>query len=73
MHVFFSHMIGYRKPHKETYKRSVMDCGYRPEETLYIDDREDLICEARQLGMRAIVFKNVDSLCKTLEEEGVLV
>lgn len=71
--LFFSHEIGYRKPHLQTYKRSVMDCGYAPEETLYIDDREDLICEAQKLKMRGVVFKGVASLRASLKKEGVLV
>lgn len=70
--LFFSHEIGYRKPHIETYRRCVMDCGYRGEETLYIDDRGDLIQEASRLGLKTLLFKNVSDLGVRLRELGVL-
>ncbi len=70
--LFFSHEIGYRKPHLETYKRSVMDCCYAPQETLYIDDREDLVSEARRFGIHAVVYRNAEGLREQLMKHGVL-
>ncbi|MFH1692001.1 MAG: HAD family phosphatase [Candidatus Omnitrophota bacterium] len=70
--LYFSHEIGFRKPHPEAYKKSVMDCAYLPQETLYIDDREDLIRFATDLGFQAVLFKSVGQLKSYLQQEEVL-
>lgn len=70
--LYFSHIIGFRKPHLEAYKQSVMDCAYSPQETLYVDDREDLIRFAASLGFQTVLFKNTEDLKSRLREWRIL-
>jgi putative hydrolase of the HAD superfamily len=47
---WYSHLIGYRKPHAETYAFVLQDAGISAENTLFIDDTAPNIETARQLG-----------------------
>ena len=47
---WYSHLIGYRKPHAETYAFVLQDAGIAAENTLFIDDTAPNIETARQLG-----------------------
>lgn len=49
---YYSHQLHLRKPHLEIYEFVLNDIGIRPEETLFIDDREDNIEGARSKGIR---------------------
>ena len=54
--VYFSHELKLRKPYKEVYQKVMEDQNLLPEEILFIDDREDNIQAARNLGIH--VFHN---------------
>ena len=47
---WYSHLIGYRKPHADTYSFVLQDAGIEAENTLFIDDTAPNIETARQLG-----------------------
>lgn len=62
--VYASHLIGLAKPDSAFYLRIVEQENHRPEETVFIDDREINVEAAREIGMHAIVFKNTDQLMR---------
>jgi len=49
--VYYSHELGMRKPDRAIYEFVLRDAGIVPEETLFIDDREENILAARELGI----------------------
>lgn len=69
--VFLSYEIGHRKPHREIYDRAIHASGFEVPQCLYIDDREDLVAAAREMGIRSVVFKNVAACRQELQEMGI--
>jgi putative hydrolase of the HAD superfamily len=68
---FSSCFLGIRKPDEGIYRLALEVTQRRPEECLFIDDRElNLEC-ARKLGMRTIHFHAADQLRQELEANGV--
>lgn len=55
--VYYSHVIGYRKPGKEAYEIVLKENNLAPGETLFIDDTEKNIEGARALGLQTILLK----------------
>lgn len=55
--VYYSHRMGLRKPDARIYARVLEDCGFKPEETLFIDDNEHNIKAAEALGIQVIWLK----------------
>ncbi|MFH0940934.1 MAG: HAD family phosphatase [Candidatus Omnitrophota bacterium] len=65
---YLSYEVGFRKPHVDIYRKAMLGANVKPQECLYIDDRADLIKEAKKLGLRPILFKNVSDLKKQLRK-----
>lgn len=66
--VVLSFEVGMDKPHKNIYLYTAKQLGLKPEECVFIDDREHNARIARKVGMHAIVFKNIKQLKKELEK-----
>ena len=66
--VYLSYEVGFCKPHVDIYRKAMLGANVKPQECLYIDDRADLIKEAKKLGLRPILFKNVSDLKKQLRK-----
>lgn len=64
--VTLSSELGYLKPEPEIYLQHLAVSGSKPEEAIFIDDRERNIQGARAVGMQGIIFKNHDQLCEEL-------
>jgi putative hydrolase of the HAD superfamily len=63
---------GLRKPHPLIYKKALdMLEISSPEEVFYTDDRVELIEKARELGIKAAVFKGVAQLERDLNACGI--
>lgn len=67
----FSHLVGTRKPDIKMYQYALDKTTNQPEECVYIDDKENLLIPAAELGMETIHFKNADYLREKLVELGV--
>ncbi|MCB0531214.1 MAG: HAD family phosphatase [Lewinellaceae bacterium] len=52
--VYYSHLIRLRKPDREIYEYVLADAELVPEESVFIDDLEENIETARQLGIHTI-------------------
>ncbi|MEQ9440538.1 MAG: HAD family phosphatase [Cyclobacteriaceae bacterium] len=50
--IYYSHLIKLRKPEREIYEYVVSDGGLIPKETLFVDDREENILAAQELGLQ---------------------
>ncbi len=65
---FFSYQLGMRKPDAEIYEAALQSIGYKPSETLFIDDAPQNIASARQQGIAACHLKKISDLPEILEQ-----
>jgi putative hydrolase of the HAD superfamily len=59
---FYSHEIGYRKPNREAFEYILKAEGLKPAEILFIDDLENNVIGARQIGIQAYHHPKGDRL-----------
>lgn len=69
--VVLSFMVGAIKPDRKIFEDVVRRAGGDREGLLYIDDREDLVKEARILGIDSVRFEDVDKLHRELDRRGI--
>ena len=55
--MYFSCELKVRKPHKEIFEHVIKDAKLKPEECIFIDDKEKNIKSAENLGIHGILFK----------------
>ncbi len=66
-----SYQAGVAKPSPEIFELHLRKTGTKPEETVFVDDRE-MNCEsAKALGIKAIWYQNLEQLKKDLVQLGV--
>ncbi len=63
--------LGLRKPTRKFYDRALSIAQARPEQSLFIDDREQNLSPAESLGMQTILYKSADQLRADLAGIGV--
>jgi len=54
--------VGIRKPDKEIFELYISKTGFTPEEMVFIDDEENLLTNAKHMGIHTIHFTNVPNL-----------
>lgn len=55
--LYFSHLVGARKPDAAIYRRVFDEHGLAPERTVFVDDLEPNVRAASGLGMRTVLWK----------------
>ena len=65
--LFISSKLNLAKPDKEFYQYALNKLGSKPEETLFIDDRELNLIPARELGINTILFLSPKQFQKELQ------
>lgn len=60
--VYFSYEIGLRKPEPEAFQKVMNDNNLKPDETLFIDDREEHTTAAERLGIRVYHLTSDENL-----------
>ena len=58
----WSYLLGIAKPDPAIYLYTLNELGVRPEESLFLDDKQVNIDAALALGMQALQFSNVEQL-----------
>ena len=58
----WSYQLHVAKPEAGIYRYALEKLGTRPEETLFIDDRQENVEAAAALGMKAMIFTTVEDL-----------
>jgi putative hydrolase of the HAD superfamily len=66
-----SNRVHYAKPGKEIYQLYLSQAKVKPEECVFIDDKEEFTRVAKELGFNVILFKDPESLIKELKALGV--
>lgn len=69
---FFSNEVGFKKPSLEIYKLVLKKLNILPKEMVFIDDIKDNTESAKSLGIKAILFKDKDSLVEELKRLNVV-
>ncbi|MHC4170492.1 MAG: HAD family hydrolase [Planctomycetota bacterium] len=59
------------KPEPEIYEITLNRLGSKAQQTVLADDRPDYVQGARELGLHAILFENIDQLKSELSELGI--
>ncbi|MFZ4773056.1 MAG: HAD family hydrolase [Chlamydiia bacterium] len=70
---FLSFEIGLEKPDEEAYKFVIENCGFKPQECLFIDDKLCNIQAAKDLSWHTIHYLNAEQLAADLEKIGLKV
>ena len=68
-----SYEVGFMKPHPRIYERALEEAGTRPEESVFIDDREENTAAADRLGLQTVLLKPDTDLEHELQKKGVTV
>jgi putative hydrolase of the HAD superfamily len=58
----FSCIEGVSKPNRAIYERTLNRLATSADQTIFIDDRQDYIDGAKQVGLQTVLFKNVEQL-----------
>jgi putative hydrolase of the HAD superfamily len=69
-HQIFSAEARSIKPEPEIYERCIQALGVKPQEALFIDDREENLEQARKIGIRGIRFQSAEHLRGKLQALG---
>lgn len=69
--VFVSHEIDIRKPDPRIFYYLLENTGLKPEECLFVDDKEENILAAKQLGMEGCIFKSTKDFQDSLVGAGL--
>ncbi len=68
-----SYRVGEIKPGREIYRHLIKRYDLIPSECVFLDDHEENIVTAMELGMNGIVYKGYEEALKELEKLGVKV
>jgi putative hydrolase of the HAD superfamily len=70
--VFFSHLIGMRKPDERVYRHVATELGVEVTDLVFFDDNHDNIEAAKALGMRAHQVEGIEAVRERLTDLGYL-
>jgi len=70
--VILSNEVGLRKPDPKIFKLVLDQLGTKPEESVFIDNKKEHTNAASKLGLKVIVFKNVNQLKRDLKKLKIL-
>lgn len=68
--VYYSHLIGKRKPDAEIFEYILKDSNLKPEETLFIDDSPQHLETASKLGIKTFLMTAPDTIQAFIAREG---
>jgi len=70
--LFLSYEVGFAKPEEEIYQLVIHSIDLNPSEVLYIDDIEEYVNAAKNLGWNAVQFKSNEKLIDDLKSFNVI-
>jgi putative hydrolase of the HAD superfamily len=69
--IFLSCELGSRKPEPQAYRAVLEYLALAPDRTVFVDDREENVAAARDLGMKGLVAENMGSIVEALRDLGL--
>lgn len=70
--VYYSHLVGKRKPGAAIFEQVLTENNLNPAETLFIDDSPQHLETAKQLGMQTFLMTAPDTIQKFFEREHLI-
>ena len=70
--IYYSHLVGKRKPNAEIFEQVLTENNLNPAETLFIDDSPQHIATAQKLGIQTYLMTAPDSIQRLFGEEDFL-
>ncbi len=67
----WSYQLGVVKPDREIYRYALERLGTQPGETLFIDDKAENVETAVAMGMKGMIFSDVEKLRVDIVESGL--
>jgi len=67
--VYYSHLVGKRKPEAAIFEQVLNENNLNPAETLFIDDSPQHLETAKQLGLQTFLMTAPDTIQKFFERE----
>lgn len=67
----FSHEVGIRKPNPKIYQFALEKAGVKPQETVFIDDKESALLPAKDMGITTLLFESPTQLRNDLKKIGL--
>ncbi|WP_017259642.1 HAD family hydrolase [Pedobacter arcticus] len=67
--IYYSHLVGKRKPNVEIFEQVLSENGLKPQETLFIDDSPQHLKPAGELGINTYLLTYPDSILKLFKDE----
>ena len=65
--IIYSHEVGLSKPDARIFTLACERLGLPPHEVIFVDDHEEVMTSARELGMRCIEYKNNPQVIAAIE------
>lgn len=70
--ILYSWEVEMLKPNRDIFELAVERLGARPEEIVFIDDKEEHLNGAKQVGLRTVLFDDTDSTIARIRALGIL-
>jgi len=67
----FSCVEGVKKPDRKIYEITLKKLGPGPEQSVFIDDKAEYINGAKEVGIKTVLFRNIDQIKDELNRLGV--
>ena len=67
----FSCAEGVKKPNRKIYELTLKKLGSGPEQAIFIDDKQEYIDGAKEVGINTVLFQNIDQVKDELGQLGV--
>jgi HAD superfamily hydrolase (TIGR01509 family) len=69
--IYMSHKEGRKKPDDEAYLTLVYENGLKPENCLFVDDKERNTEAAKKLGFKVHTYRGMDNFAKEINSYGI--
>jgi epoxide hydrolase-like predicted phosphatase len=70
--ILYSWEVEMLKPNRNIFELAVEKLGARPEDIVFIDDKEEHLKGARQVGLRTVLFDDTESTIARIKSLGIL-
>ncbi len=67
--IYYSHLMGKRKPNRDIFEQIMSENNLKPEETLFIDDSPQHLKTAAEMGIQTYLMTYPDTIQKLLKAE----
>ncbi|MGZ3756343.1 MAG: HAD family hydrolase [Mucilaginibacter sp.] len=69
--IYYSHLVGKRKPGREIFEQVLQENNLNPAETLFIDDSPQHIATAKELGIHTYLMTAPDTIQQFFAKQGI--